>query len=65
MTPIKENVPRREFETRRRRAVVSIRRKRDVVWILITVVPFLVAVTLLVFKVRLRGPAAVEAPAAP
>lgn len=63
MAPIDENVPRRDFRTRRPRAILSIRRKRDLVWVLLTVIPFVVAATLLVFKVRLRAPA-VEDPAA-
>jgi hypothetical protein len=54
--PIRENVPRQEIESRRRRAILSFRRKRDVAWFLLTVVPFIVACTLLAFKVRLRKP---------
>lgn len=64
MPPIEENVPRQPFPNRRSRAFFSIRRKRDAVWLLVTIVPFLVAVTLVVFKVKLRKPVpAAEAPA--
>lgn len=55
-SPIREGVSRKEFEMRRQRAILSVRRKRDFVWVFLTVVPFIVAVTLLVFKVRLRAP---------
>jgi hypothetical protein len=61
---MEEDIPRREFRTRRQRSLFSIRRKRDAVWFLITVVPFIVTLTLVVFKVRLRKPVTVNPGAA-
>jgi hypothetical protein len=63
MPPIEENIPRREFQPRRRRTILSFRRKRDLAWFLVATVPFVIAVTLLVFKVKLRKPVIVERPA--
>jgi hypothetical protein len=54
--PMEENIPRREFQPRRRRSILSLRRKRDLAWFLLTTVPFIVALTLLVFHVKVRKP---------
>jgi type IV secretory pathway component VirB8 len=63
MSPIDENIPRREFKKRRSRLIFSLRRKRDLAWLLLSTVPLLVAVTLLVFHVKLRKPALIQPPA--
>lgn len=52
------------FPPRRRRALLSFRRKSDMVWFLFSVAFFLVALTLLVFDVPLREPAGGAAEAA-
>ena len=63
MSPIDENIPRREFQKRRTRSIFSLRRKRDLAWFLLSTVPLLVAVTLLVFHVKLRKPVPIQPPA--
>ncbi len=60
MAPMEENIPRKEFQPRRRRALLSFRRKRDLAWFLVTTIPFLVALTLLVFRVKIRKPVTIE-----
>jgi hypothetical protein len=60
MTPVEENVPRTPFSPRRRRALLSFRRKRDLVWFLATTLSFVVSVTILSCGVKLRKPVVVE-----
>ena len=63
MPPMEENIPRRELQPRRRRALLSFRRKRDLAWFLLSTVPFIIAVVLLAFHVKLRKPLPADAAA--